>query len=109
MTAGDGARDGRLRGKVIVLIGGSGFFGKHLAQELLARGARLRIVSRNPERAFRVKPLGNLGQTQLARGDATRPETIAPQLVGADAVVNLAGAFAGDLDALQGRGAGSVA
>lgn len=106
--AGDKS-DGRLRGKVIVLIGGSGFFGKHLAQELLARGARLRIASRNPERSFALKPLGNLGQIQFARVDATRPETVAPALVGADAVVNLAGAFAGDLDALQGKGAGRIA
>jgi uncharacterized protein YbjT (DUF2867 family) len=101
--------DGKLRGKVVVLLGGSGFFGRHVAQELLARGARLRIVSRNPERAFSLKPLGNLGQVQFARADVTRPETLAPVLVGADAVVNLVGAFAGDLDALQGKGAGRIA
>ena len=34
----------------------SAFFGTHLAQELLSRGARLRVCSRQPERAFRVKP-----------------------------------------------------
>ena len=50
------------QGKLVTVIGGSGFFGRHLAQELLARGARLRIASRNPRRAFALKPLGNLGQ-----------------------------------------------
>lgn len=106
--AGDKS-DNRLRGKVVVLLGGSGFFGRHVAQELLARGARLRIVSRNPERAYSLKPLGNLGQVQFARCDVTRPETLAPVLIGADAVVNLVGAFTGDLDSLQGKGAGRIA
>jgi NADH dehydrogenase len=107
MTAATG--DNALRDKLVVLIGGSGFFGTHLAQELLTRGARLRIASRRPERAFRIKPLGNLGQVQFARVDVTRPETVAPMLAGADAVVNLVGAFSGDLDALQGSGAGRIA
>lgn len=101
--------DNALRDKLVVLVGGSGFFGTHLAQELLARGARLRIASRHPERAFRIKPLGNLGQVQFARVNVTRPETVAPVLAGADAVINLVGAFSGDLDALQGSGAGRIA
>ena len=95
-----------LAGKVVTVLGGGGFFGRHLAQELLSRGARLRIASRHPERAFRLKTLGNLGQVQFARCDVTRPETLEPVLAGSHAVVNLAGAFAGDLDSLQGRGAG---
>lgn len=101
--------DGALRGKLVVLFGGSGFFGRHLAQELLARGARLRIASRRPERAFSLKPLGNLGQIQFVRCDVTRGEQVAAALAGADAAVNLVGAFAGDLNSLQGAGAGRVA
>jgi uncharacterized protein YbjT (DUF2867 family) len=101
--------DTGLRGKTVVLLGGSGFLGRHLAQALLARGARLRIASRNPERGFAVKALGNLGQVQFARCDATKPESVAPVLAGADAVVNLVGAFVGDLDSLQGEGAGRIA
>lgn len=103
------AGDDALIGRLVVLLGGSGFFGTHLAQELLARGARLRIVSRHPERAFRLKPLGNLGQVQFARADVTRPATLGPVLAGADAVVNLVGAFKGDLGAVQSRGAGLIA
>lgn len=98
-----------LAGRVVTVLGGSGFFGKHLAQELLSRGARLRIASRHPERAFRLRPLGNLGQVQFVRCDVTRPETLASALVNADAVINLVGAFSGNLDALQGKGAGRVA
>ncbi len=101
--------DKALGGKLVVLLGGSGFFGRHVAQELLARGARLRIASRNPQRAFALKPLGNLGDVQFARCDVTRPESLAAVLAGADAAVNLVGAFSGDLDALQGRGTGRIA
>jgi NADH dehydrogenase len=101
--------DEALRGKLVVLTGGSGFFGRHVAQELLSRGARLRIVSRNPGRAFTLKPLAALGQLQFARGDVTRAEQLPALLAGADAVVNLVGAFAGNLDALQGEGAGRIA
>lgn len=98
-----------LRGKLVVMLGGSGFFGRHLAGELLARGARLRIASRRPERAFALKPLGNLGQVQLVRCDVTQADQLAAALAGSDMVVNLVGAFVGDLDALQGRGAGRIA
>lgn len=98
-----------LEGRIVTLIGGSGFFGTHVAQELLARGARLRICSRHPEDAWRVKPLGNLGTVQFGRIDVTKPAEVAAALAGADAAVYLVGGFTGDLDALQGTGAGRVA
>lgn len=98
-----------LEGTLVALVGGSGFFGTHLAQELLSRGARVRVCSRHPERAFRLKPLGGLGQTQFVAVDVTKPGTLAKALVGVDAVVNLVGAFAGDLDSIQGAGAGRIA
>lgn len=98
-----------LSGKIVTVLGGSGFVGRHLAQELLERGARLRIASRHPKKAFAIKPLGNLGQVQFAGVDVTRGDTLAAVLAGSDAVVNLVGAFAGNLDALQGKGAGDVA
>lgn len=108
MMTGSG-HGGSLQDKLVVLLGGSGFFGTHLAQHLLARGARLRIASRNPERAFRIKALANLGQVQFARCDVTDAARVAAVFAGADAVVNLVGAFSGNLDAVQGRGLGTVA
>ena len=101
--------DKGLRDKLIVLVGGSGFIGTHVAQELLAQGARLRVVSRSPERAFRLKPLGNLGQVQFARGDLARPRSLAPALAGAWGVVNLVGVFSGDLNRLHVSGPGELA
>ena len=105
----DAKTDPRLDGKLVVLTGGTGFFGAHVVEELLARGCRLRIIARQPTRAWRLRPLANLGQLQFVRGDVTRPESLAAAFAGADAAVNLVGAFAGDLAALQGAGAGRIA
>lgn len=91
------ARNHPLNGKLVAVIGGSGFLGDHLAQALLARGARVRIASRSPQKAWKLKPLAQLGQLQFTRCDATRPESVAAAVAGADAVVNLVGTFAGDL------------
>ncbi|QQN73330.1 complex I NDUFA9 subunit family protein [Croceicoccus sp. YJ47] len=99
----------RLSGKLVTLIGGSGFFGTHVAQDLLSTGARLRIASRNPERSHSLKPLANLGQIQFARCNITHADSVRAAVSGADAVVNLVGAFEGDLNAIQGEGAGRVA
>jgi NADH dehydrogenase len=98
-----------LDGKLIALVGGTGFLGTHLAQELLDRGARLRIASRHPEQGFKVKPLGNLGQVQIVAVDVTKPHTLRVALTGVDVVVNLVGAFSGNLDDVQGKGAGQIA
>lgn len=98
-----------LYGKIVTVLGGSGYVGRHLAQELLARGARLRVASRNPQKAYQVRALANLGQVQFARVDVTKPASLSAVLAGSYAVVNLVGAFSGNLDALQGKGAGQIA
>ena len=46
-----------LSGKLVTLFGGSGWLGTHVAQDLLERGARLKIASRHPEKARHLKPL----------------------------------------------------
>jgi uncharacterized protein YbjT (DUF2867 family) len=85
-----------LDNKLVVLVGGNGFVGRHLAQGLLTAGARLRIVARHPEKALAVKPLANLGQLQLVRCDVTNAEALRAAITGADAVVYLAGTFGAD-------------
>lgn len=103
------AQTGSLQDRVVTLFGGSGFVGTHVAQALLERGARLRVASRNPQRAWRLKPLANLGQIQFLRCDIGDEKAVAGALYGADAVVNLVGAFKGNLRVLMGEDAGRIA
>lgn len=103
------AKTDPLNGKLITLLGGSGFLGQYLAQSLLERGARLRIASRNPETSYSLKPLANLGQLQFVRCDINKAQQVRTAIAGCDAVVNLVGSFGGDLVKLMGNSAGQVA
>lgn len=99
-----------MKDKLVTLIGGGGFLGRYVAQELLARGARVRIAQRRPRDAWFLKPLGGLGQTQFVAADITLPDTIANAVEGADAVVNLVGTFkADDFHAMHVKGAQTAA
>jgi len=97
-----------MKDRLVTLIGGGGFIGRYVAQELLAAGARLRIAQRDPREALFLKPLGGLGQIQFVAAEVRKPETIARAVAGADAVVNLAGSFS-DLDGVVAGGARAVA
>jgi len=103
------ARKDPLDGKLVTLIGGNGFLGRHVAEKLLERGARLRIAARHPEKAYRLKPLANLGQLQFVRCNVANKASIAACVTGSDAVAYLVGTFEGDQEALQARGAGFAA
>ncbi|TRD12752.1 complex I NDUFA9 subunit family protein [Erythrobacter insulae] len=98
-----------LSDKLVTVFGGSGYIGNYVAQSLLERGARLRIASRSPEKAHALQPLANLGQLQFARCDITNDDSVAAALQGADYVVNLVGAFSGDLEELMGEAPGTMA
>lgn len=98
-----------LNNALVTVFGGGGYIGNYVAQSLLERGARLRIASRNPEKAHVLKPLANLGQLQFARCDITNEDSLAAALTGSDYVVNLVGAFDGDLEELMGEAPGNMA
>ena len=98
-----------LENKLVVLIGGTGFIGSHVAQELLDRGARLRIAGRNPEKAFKLKPLAKLGQLQFVRCDVMSKASVEACVEGADAVVYVVGTFGKNQQELQADGAGYAA
>lgn len=83
---------------VVTLFGGGGFVGRYVAQALLREGARLRLVGRDPKRAFFLKPQAELGQVQFVAADVTRAATVERAVAGSDAVVNLVGDFAGRLN-----------
>lgn len=98
-----------LSGQLVTIFGGTGYIGNYVAQALLARGARIRLASRAPGKAQDLKPLANTGQLQLMPCDITREEHVAAALDGASYVVNLVGAFTGDLEKLMGEAPGTIA
>ncbi len=104
---------GSMTDRLVVVVGGSGFVGRYLVQELAHAGARVRVVVRSPERAGFLKPLGGLGQIELVAGDVTRPASIAAAFRHADMGVNLVGILderAGQkFSATQAAGAATVA
>ncbi len=94
---------------LVTLFGGGGFLGRYVAQALLQRGARVRLVARDPKHAFFVKPQGGLGQTQFIAADITKRATVDRAVQGSDAVINLVGLLAGNLQAVHVDGARNVA
>lgn len=99
--------------RLVTLVGGSGFVGAALTEAFARAGWRILIVARNPARADRLKPLGDLGQIASARGDIRVPASLAPAFAGADLAINLVGILdekGGQRFAdIQARGAGAAA
>lgn len=98
-----------LDGQLVCIFGGGGFLGRYISQQLLSRGARVRVAERDPKNAMRIKPLGNLGQTQFASADVTKKDSIVRAVHGCDAVINLVGILDGDFDDVHVNGARNVA
>ena len=98
-----------LADKVVTIFGGSGFVGRHVAEDLLQNNARVRIAARTPEDAYSLKPLAKLGQLQFARCDILDERSVRACVEGSHAVVNLVGTFGGDLRKLMGEAAGTLA
>ncbi len=98
-----------LDNKLVVLIGGNGFVGRHLAQDLLAQGCRVRIAARHPQTALTLKPAANLGQLQFWPCDVRNDEAVRAAVNGADAVVYLVGTFGKDQPQLHATSAGVAA
>src|SRR5262245_19200887 len=84
----------------VCVLGGAGFIGRHVCAALAARGYRVRVPTRNRERA---KHLTMLPTVEPIAADVHDPATLRDLLRGCDAVVNLIGVLHG------GRGKQSFA
>jgi NADH dehydrogenase len=94
---------------LVTIFGGGGFIGRYVCETLLKAGARLRVAERHPRKAWFLQPLGGIGQVSAIAADLARPESIAPAVQGADAVINLVGIFKGDLYRVHVEGASKLA
>jgi len=99
--------------RVITVIGGSGFIGRHLVRRLAARGYRVRVGVRRPERARFLQPLGDVGQIVPVQVNVRDDTSVLAALNDAWAAVNLVGVLQGKgrqtFAALHADGAGRVA
>jgi NADH dehydrogenase len=93
--------------RLVTVFGGGGFVGRYVVQQLFDAGARVRIAQRDPKAAFFLR-LGRIGRIQFLAADVRRRDSIERAVAGADAVINLVGAFS-HCDAVQAAGAKTVA
>lgn len=84
----------REEGRLIAVVGGSGFVGRHTVRALARRGFRVRAVVRRPDLAGYLQPMGSVGQIHAVQGNVRFPDSIARALEGVDGVVNLVGILA---------------
>lgn len=77
---------------LICVLGGSGFVGRHVCAALAARGYRVRVPTRDRERA---KHLTMLPTVEPVAADVHDPATLRELLRGCDALVNLVGVLHG--------------
>jgi NADH dehydrogenase len=78
-------------GKLVTIFGGSGFVGKQVVRRLARDGYRIRVVTRRPNEHLDLKPLGEVGQIALVRGDVRNAASVREAIQGASCVVNLVG------------------
>jgi uncharacterized protein YbjT (DUF2867 family) len=82
----------------VCVIGGSGFVGRHICNQLAALGCRVRVPTRDRERA---KQLILLPTVEVMDADVHDAQVLARAIRGCDAVINLVGVLH------DGRGRGS--
>ena len=76
------------RAENVLVVGGSGFVGRHLVAALAARGCRVTVPARRRERA---KHLVLLPTVEVVESDVNQPGVLARLTAGRDTVINLAG------------------
>ncbi len=77
--------------RLVTILGGSGFVGRHLVRALARRGYRIRVACRRPDLAGFLQPMGNVGQIQIVQANLRYRWSVDRAVEGADVVVNLVG------------------
>lgn len=78
---------------LVTVFGGSGFVGAQVVRALAKKGLRVRIAVRRPNLAYRMRPMGDVGQIEIVQANVRNPQSVARAVDGAEAVVNLAAVF----------------
>ena len=80
-----------MQAKQITAFGGSGFLGRHAVRALAKAGWRIKVATRHPNRAFFLRPMGQVGQIGFVKCDIADPDQVAAALQGSRAALNLPG------------------
>ena len=80
-----------LKNKKFLILGGSGFVGKSITQNLLAQGARVVILTRNSNKIKSLKVSGYPGQLEIISGNIFEDGLLELLIKDKFAVVNLCG------------------
>ena len=77
--------------KIITVFGGTGFLGRHIIHALARTGAQIRVATRVPQRAYFLRPSGEVGQIVPFACHVHDGASVANALRGATHAVNLIG------------------
>ena len=77
--------------RIVVVIGGSGFVGRHVVQALARSGYRVRVAVRRPDLANHLQPLGFPGQIMPVQANLRFPDSLERAAASAFAVINMVG------------------
>lgn len=72
----------------VVILGGSGFIGRHLTEKLCAQGYAVRVLTRSVQPAAESLAVAGV---EFVHTDPFQDEQLASGIAGADALINLAG------------------
>ncbi len=76
---------------LVTVFGGSGFVGSQVVRALAKSGYRVRVAVRQPNLAYRMRMLGDVGQIEVFQANVRNEASVARALEGAEAAVNLVG------------------
>ncbi len=77
--------------KIATVFGGTGFLGTQIVREFASLGYVVKVASRVPERAYFLKPCGNVGQVVPFTCDYSDTKSVRKAVKNSDVVVNCNG------------------
>lgn len=80
-----------LENKIVTVIGGSGFVGRHIVQRLAQHAALIKVGCRHTQQAMALLPMGMVGQIKLVPTNIRDEEGLRALIKGSDIVINLVG------------------
>ena len=80
-----------MQARQVTVFGGSGFLGRYVVRALAKKGWRIKVATRHPNKAFFLRPMGQVGQIGFFKCDVADAGQVESALAGSHAVVNLTG------------------